>query len=259
MAVTTTRRRIVMGLAVLLFGALTGGCVEPAGTGGGLQNLSGIAPASDGRYPTPEVDLPLKDINLQQLVNEAPDGSVVAIPLGRYVLSKSLTIARRKKLHLAFAPGTQLRVTDTDTAVILIEDCHDLKISGVRARHVEPLPEYECHGAVLSIHDSTNVVIDNCELNGCGAIGVSARKSTLSVMNCHIHHNSFNALYFSECEALVVGNIIEHNASTFQAYKCGEIIWSDNLIQNNGGYWRETRKPGLRLESEPDLRPTTND
>jgi hypothetical protein len=104
---------------------------------------------------------------------------------------------------------------------------------------------------VVSVADSKPVRIENCELNGCGAIGVSARRSTISITNCHIHHNTFNAFYFESCkEVLVVGNIIEHNANTLQSYRCEEIIFSDNLVRDNGGYWQSARQPGLLPASQ---------
>lgn len=205
----------------------------------------------EGRYEAPEVDLPLQTADVQRLVDAAPDGGTVTIPLGRYVLSKPLEIHQRRKLHIAFTPGTQLRGENTDDEVIVIEDCQEVTLSGVRARHVKPLPEYNCHGSVITVKDSRGIRIENCELNGCGAIGVYARQSTISIINCHVHHNTFNAFYFSSCEdASVIGNIIENNANTLQADRCGEILWSDNLVRNNGGYWQESRKPGLILSGK---------
>lgn len=216
-------------------------------------------PIRDGRFKTPEENLPLKDLNLQRLVNQTPDGGVAEVPLGRYVIEVPLTVSGRKRLHVAFAPGTQLRCKNPFRDVIVIADCEAVKISGVRARHVKPLPKYECNGSVLRVTGSTDVHIDNCELNGCGAIGVFAAKSTLQITNCHIHHNTFNALYFSACEATVVGNIIEENTNMLQTNACKGLTFSDNLVRNNGGYWRKQREPGLKSTEKPDLRPVVHD
>jgi parallel beta-helix repeat protein len=170
-----------------------------------------------------------------------------------------LTIAGRNNLHVAFVPGTQVRVEDTAVAVIVIEDCKNVKVSGVRVRHVKPLPEYRCHGEVVLVTGSDNIRVENCELNGCGAIGVKAVQSSAGIANCHIHHNTFNAIYLHSCVGIsVIGNIIEDNGNTLQAEgKSGDILWSDNLVRDNGGYWQETRKPGLRSGTEPDLMPVT--
>ena len=251
--------RILFVILGSMLRLLASGCVPQKKQGSGLLASSREGHVRAGRFTSAAKDLPIGDINLQRLVNNAPDGGVIEIPYGRYVLSESLTLARRKDLHIAFTPGSQLRIKKTDKAVIEIKDCNGLKISGVRARHVKPLAEYDCHGAVISIANSTNVSIDNCELNGCGAVGVFARKSTLRVTNCHIHSNTFNAFYLDSCEAYVIGNIIERNANTLQSYRCEEIMWSDNLVQDNGGYWRKPRKSGLRSDGKPDLRPLTGE
>lgn len=209
--------------------------------------------AGQGRFPGREVDLPLSKVDLQSLLDRARDGATVQPPLGRYVLSRPLTIAQRKNLHIAFAPGTQVRVASTDLNVIEVTDCQAVRISGCRARHVAPLAEYNCHGAVLRIHNSKGVQIDNCELNGCGAIGITANGvQELAVTNCHIHHNTFNGLYLNACdEVSIVGSIIEDNANSVTTYKCGEVIMSDNLIQRNGGYWQKARSPGLTRTTQP--------
>lgn len=223
-----------------------------------MVGMCGCAPTAvrEGRYETPEVDLPLRTIDLQQRVDGTPDGETVRVPLGRYELARPLNVNRRNNLHLAFAPGTQLRCGDTDQAVIAVKGSGGVTISGVRARHVTPRTEYNCHGPVISVQDSRAVRVENCELNGCGAIGVSARQSSLTITNCHIHHNTFNAFYFESCEDVsVVGNIIENNANTFQAYRCGEILWSDNLVRNNGGYWEKSRQPGLSPDGKTPSQP----
>ncbi|MCG3179426.1 MAG: hypothetical protein BIFFINMI_01761 [Phycisphaerae bacterium] len=242
--------------------ALAIGLAATVWLGGCGQAASGGAAAGtwDGRFATPEKDLPAGQLDLQKLINETKDGGVAMVPLGRYVLAKPLTVARRKQLHISFAPGTQVRIADTDACVILIDGCEKVKVSGCRARHVKPLPEYECNAPVLTVTKSSRVVIENCELNGCGAMGISASDvKNLKVANCHIHHNTFNALGLYNCdEVLVVGNIIEDNANLLQSDNCKDLSWSDNLIRNNGGYWRKARAPGLLPGDKPDSRPWTD-
>jgi hypothetical protein len=261
---TVRRLSLVIGVA-FAWAALTG-CATTE-TGGGSFKLPALplsAPTAnlvkDGRFPTPEKDLPLQTLDLQKLVNDTPDGKVVSIPLGRYVLKRPLTIARRHELHLSFAPGTQLRVENTDVDVIRIEACQKVKISGCRARHVKPLPQYECHGSVIAVQDSSEVRVENCELNGCGAVGAWARKvNGLKVVNCHIHHNTWNAFYLESCKKVaVVGNIVERNANYLQAYDCQELIFSDDLARDNGGYWQKARAPGLHANMQADSRPWTS-
>jgi hypothetical protein len=245
-------RPIILG--ILFLALVTVGCGEPD------PNAPAKVNPRNRQASGPQEDLPVRKINLQRLVNEAADGTVVEIPSGRYLLSSPLTLARRKNLHLAFHPGTQVRLADVNADIIVIDDCRNIRITGVHARHLKPLKEYQCHGSVLRINNSRNVRIENCELNGCGAVGVMAKQSSLSIFNCHIHHNTWNAIYLYSCpEAVVVGNLIEDNANTLQASgQNGEIDFSDNLVRRNGGYWRKPRKPGLLPTTQPDLRPVTD-
>ena len=255
----TMKERLLLVAIAMLSGLLAGGCAVRHGQNPGVRECPQGAVIRQGRFAAPEADLPLQKVDLQELINNTPDGGVVEAPLGRYVLSTSLTIAGRNNLHVAFVPGTQVRVDDTAAPVIAIENCKNVKVSGVRARHVKPLPEYRCHGEVVLITGSADIRIENCELNGCGAVGVKAVQSSAHIANCHIHHNTFNAIYLHSCVGVsVIGNIIEDNGNTLQAEgSSGDIQWSDNLVRDNGGYWQETRKPGLRSDTEADLMPVT--
>lgn len=204
-----------------------------------------------GRYPLPEKDLPLSDKSLQQIIDEARPGSVVKIPLAQYVLIKPLKITDKKQVHFAFAPGSQVRGLDPHRDVITIEKCENIKITGMRARHVAPLKAYECHGSVVTILDSKAIHIDNCELNGCGAIGVNAQESHITITNCHIHSNSLFAFVFYDTKAKVASNIIEKNDGMLQAYNCKFMDFRNNLIRENGSDWKRKIKPGLVGDSEP--------
>jgi hypothetical protein len=199
-----------------------------------------------GHYVRTNRPLPLNPINLQKLVNDAPDSTQLSPPYGRYILSTPLVISGKEDTVFAFVPGTQIHIADTDSNVIDIVNCRNITVSGVRARHQNPLSEYECHGAVVSIRNSTNVHIDGSELNGCGAVGIIAATSKIKVTNCHIHSNTFSAVYLDSCSASFIANIIEDNANGIQAYDCSEILWSDNLVRNNGGYWSEASEPGVK-------------
>lgn len=111
------------------------------------------------------------------------------------------------------------------------------------------MEEYECHGAVLRIKDSEYVKIINCELNGCGAIGVAGYNSkNIIVRNCFIHHNSFNAFYFQGCAKVIIqSSIIEDNANFIQMYDIESLEMRDNVLRRNGGYWSESDpNPGLK-------------
>ena len=191
---------------------------------------------------------PTSTLNLQELINTTPDGGTVTIPMGRYVLSDGLRVHDRNNLTISCAPGSQILVDDISADVIEIANSQNIRIEGAFLRHLKPLPEYECHGDVLKMRSSENIVVEDSELDGCGAIGVAVWQCrNVQVKQCLIQNNSFNALYFESAENVHIANcIIQDNANLFQMYRSQDIQMSGNIIRRNGGYWEEPETPGLR-------------
>ena len=137
---------------------------------------------------------PPSDIDLQSLIDRTPDGGTVRVPKARFVLKRGLVVENRRNLHLECEPGSQILVDDIGADVIEIAGSEGIRISGAFFRHLKPLKGYECHGDVVKLRNSTDVMIENSELDGCGAIGLSAWQSNnLTVRNCLIAHNSLGS------------------------------------------------------------------
>jgi len=188
-------------------------------------------------------------LDIQVLVEKARDGSTVKIPSGEYRLPDGITIRGRKGLVLTAEPGTRLLVEDTNADVLSIQQCEGIRIENLYLRHTKPLKKYECHGTVVSLDESRDTKIVNCELNGCGAIGVSAWKSkNVLISNCFIHHNTFNAFYFYGCDDVNIrSNIVEDNGNFIQMYDTQKLEMQNNVLRRNKGYWKRSidSNPGL--------------
>lgn len=185
---------------------------------------------------------------LLRLIANGPVDGVVKIPAKRYVLGKTLVIANRQNLTIRAEPGTEILLEDVNSAVLEIENSSNIRFEGALLRHVKPLKEYQCHGEVVVIRNSSGITIENCDLNGCGAIGVSiADAKDVSISNCWIHENTFNAVYASKCDGLKVYDcVIERNGNFLQAHDLNGVEMSGNIIRDNGGYWRKPEPAGLR-------------
>ncbi len=187
--------------------------------------------------------LPLKDgAWIQAKINETAEG-VLTIPSGRYLLPDTLLIKGHKgnKLTIQGTENTTLHIKDIFKDVLRIEDSSEIIISSLKLSHLVPSKEYECHGSVIVVAASDNITVSGCTLNGCGAIGFSARKSHhLKLKKCSVFKNTFNAVYLSDCEWIqVIDNIIFNNGNTYQVHDCNFVeIWG-NETWNNGGYWEE--------------------
>ena len=191
---------------------------------------------------------PASDIDLQALINNTPDGGTVSIPKARFVLRRGLIVKGRKNLTIECVPGAQIFVDDISADVIEIVDSEGITIRGAFFRHLNPLKKYECHGDVVKVRNSSNLLIENSELDGCGAIGLSAWQSrNITLKQSLVANNSFNAFYFDGCGTIrIKDNVIEKNANLMQSYRSDDIEMSGNIIRNNGGYWDTPEKPGLQ-------------
>lgn len=192
-----------------------------------------------GRKGMPDA-APADAIDLQALVDQAPDGGTVVIPSGRHLLARGLVVQGRKSLTIRGDRNSAVRVSDVMQNVIAIAESEGIRLENLSLSHVSPLKDYQCHGAVVHVTDSARVTVENCELNGCGAEGVYAvGVKDLTVKRCHIHHNTFNAFYLDRCnKVLVQANLVEDNANFMNLHNTDDLDMSDNVTRNNGGYWR---------------------
>lgn len=190
---------------------------------------------------------PDSDLNLQNLIDDTPDGGTVRIPKARYVLDDGLIVANRRDITIECEPGAQILVDDISADVLEIADCENVTLRGAFLRHLKPLANYECHGDVLKVRNARNVVVENSELDGCGAIGLSAwGVEGITVEHCLIQHNSFNAFYFDGCSTVRIRNcVIQDNANFMQMYRTEDVEMAGNVARRNSGYWEEPEEPGL--------------
>jgi hypothetical protein len=184
---------------------------------------------------------PWKTLNIQSLIDEASDGSTIKIPFGEYTLSKGLIINGRNNLILTSQPGTRILVEDTNADVLHILKSNGIQVKNLYLRHVKPLEEYNCHGAVIRLENSEDSAIMNCELNGCGAIGVSGWScGYILVHSCFIHQNTFNAFYFNDCDEVdIQSSVVMNNGNFIQMYNTKSLEMRDNVLRNNRGYWKD--------------------
>lgn len=230
-------------------GETMGGTLMCLLTASALLMVGCISSRDSGDWPTP----PPQTLDIQALIDAASDESEVSIPFGEYTLLKGLQIKNKKNLTLTSRPGTRVLVIDTDADVISVENSEGTRIENMHLSHLQPLEEYNCHGAVVRVADSTGTGILNCELNGCGAVGVSAWNSNITLIrNCLIHHNTFNAFYFESCNDVTIqSNIVENNGNFIQMYRSESLEMRDNIIRHNGGYWTSPPDPSPGLKTNP--------
>lgn len=173
----------------------------------------------------------------------------MTIAPGRYVLDRPLEINNKNGFTLQGKGEVKILCSDVWKDVLMVVNSTSVRISGIYFSHEKPLKEYQCNGGVIDISGCQKVVIEDCELEGSGTIGVRAGDTKdLHVDHCYIHDNTFNAFYIQDCEeVLITSNVVNNNANFIQLYSTDGFEMSDNIISENGGYWRDKDKsPGLR-------------
>jgi len=193
----------------------------------------------------------IEDVDLQDLIDSAADGDTLTIPSGTYINNHGLVIEDREDLTIICQSPVNIYCRDTDADVLTIEESSGITIAGAHLRHFEPLEEYQCHGGVVRIVESSDVLLYRCELDGCGAIGASVRSSKdVHVNKCHIHDNSFVAFYLDDSEDVkITESRIDNNKSMLASYSSDDQsleMWG-NTIENNTGYWEHLREEKIHF------------
>lgn len=176
---------------------------------------------------------PRKNLDIQAILDDAPDGSILTLDYGEYVFDEGLTLDDKQNLTITAPAGTRILCSDVMEDVLTLDGCDSVRIENLSLSHEKPLGAYECDGACLRVSDSRDVEVRGCELSGCGAFGIAGNDvARLMVKGCHIHDNTFSAFYFDGCEdVLVSGNRIVGNAELVTQYSCDRINVEDNRLK----------------------------
>lgn len=185
----------------------------------------------------------------QKLIDKSNNGDTIYFPSGEHIIDEPIFIRDKRNITIIGNENCRILLTDLQRNVLLVQTSNTINISNLYLSHYKPLKTYECNGGVLYIGKAMNVVIDNCELEGSGTIGISGvNVENIEISNCHIHDNTFHALWFSRAINVLIEKCkIEKNANFLQLDKVDNLSMSDNLIRDNGRYWKEkSNNPGIK-------------
>ncbi len=174
---------------------------------------------------------------IQAMIDHAHNGDVLRIPPGVYVMDTPLKMEKKSDLTL-LCKGVHLKTRDLMAPVFIIKDSENINIIDGHFQHLEPLGEYQCDGPVFSIANTKAIRIMGTEINGCGAIGISANRSNdLMVYQCEIHHNTFTAFYLTSCKKVeIFDNLIHHNGQSLWSASSRSISMQGNEMYLNKSF-----------------------
>lgn len=175
--------------------------VFPAGRRNGMRicpaALFLVAPAALGRtilvgegldYPSPMEAFP-----------DVRDGDTVLVAAGVYESDVSLELFGVRNVTLEGEEGATLVCSSMLENVMWIVYCDSVTVSGFTATHTQPSKEQRCCGNVFALDSSDGITIRDCEISGCGAIGVyTFNCGDVLLEDNFIHGNTRWAVQFEE-------------------------------------------------------------
>lgn len=160
----------------------------------------------------------------QQAIEAVSDGDTILIKTGTYESNESIELWGHKDIWILGDEGSRLICDSQIDNVLWIFNSDRITVSGLCATHTEPSEDESCTGNDFGIDCCNDITIENCEINGCGAIGVYTNLAHgILLRNNFIHDNTIWAVQYEGNGLLIESNHIEG------------LIMEGNTILNNGG------------------------
>lgn len=195
---------------------------------------------------------------INKIIEMAESYDVILFEDGIYVVDYTFWINNKKNLTIKAENKASIECR-MYASVFYVENCSNLTIENFHLYHTEDAEAACADAHVLSIYDSKNITVKNCELNGCGEIGVySYNSDDIKITNCYIHSNISYGIYittYDESENIenvdlgfryiIEDNIITGNENP--VFFLNDLLYEDesninglimigNNIYNNGEY-----------------------
>lgn len=96
----------------------------------------------------------------------------IFIRSGEHRLKSSLELWEKNNIVVTGEGHCKVIAENTDDNVMWIITCHNITIRNLHATHTKPSEDERCYGNVFALDMGRDITIENCDINGCGAIGV---------------------------------------------------------------------------------------
>lgn len=132
------------------------------------------------------------DANLQAAFDKAKDGDTIIIVEGLYETSDTLTIKGKNHIKI-IGEGIVDFICQSYIKVISLENCEMISIENIHMVHKYAATSDSCgvDADLIYLYKCDKIRVINCELNGCGTIGVHCyNTSRVEIKGCYIHSNT---------------------------------------------------------------------
>ena len=135
---------------------------------------------------------------------------------------------------------------------MILKNCSNIKFENITFGHKgkDPNTSLACDASVLALDNCKNVEIKNCDLFGCGFVGLCAEKSSsITVKDSKIRDCEASAFWLNKCKKVsFINTEMYQNGADERFYRLGHITDStDTLlslcsIHDNGGLSEQSGK-----------------
>ena len=104
--------------------------------------------------------------------------------------------------NLIIEGNAEIRIDDSFADVLSFSSCENITLKGLTVGHTANIGDYDCDGDVINIASSQNIRIENCNLYGCGAIGIDSwRSENINVDSTKIYECNYAGVSLYETQA----------------------------------------------------------
>jgi len=238
--------RVIHEMAKDIYGVFESGKFPKPAEG---SNIPGSSPLYDKTKALPE------KYNLQELLNGIKEGDEITVPPGVYLSDRTYRVLRLKNAVIHFPAGTKILVTDGRYGVFSLEGCKNVSITGGYFGHELPEAYGGCDEIVMWIYKSSGIALMDCEIVGCGVIGLSVLESEkIRVESCNFHDNNCEAVALKKSSDITLqNNYIHHNGQSIIADDVKRLRLSENSIECNKGIYTRAKKGRAEFETPESL------
>ena len=151
---------------------------------------------------------------VEALYDGLNNGGILKLKKKTYYLDSPLTVTGQNNFILD-GNGCTFIMKNKSEDVITIRNSNNVILKNFKATHIEPEGPIGCTGSVIQLDGNNNVLIEKCELNGSGIIGVvSYDNNNLRIIDNYIYNNSkYGVLFDGNTSLEIKGNKFEDNGA----------------------------------------------
>lgn len=189
----------------------------------------------------------LSSDDLATALNAIQSGNTFKLKPGEYLLEQEVHIIGKENITID-GNGATLVMNSLQSDVLFLEDCKNVRLVNFKATHIEASGPTGCAGNVIHVENSSDVTIENCDLNGSGIVGIAAYNTdNLVARNNHIHKNSEYAIIYQGPSLILESNRFENNGN-------GNVIYFSYVPKDGPSSWPpehsvrgDTQRTGLQM------------